>query len=284
MLEAARRARRDLWLVVALVPVIMAVMLVAQFNGVVTPPNSQFFIDPPDPELEAQLKAEELAQWRAALPAQLPAFAFPASLLEVAGNIGPLVLLSIYVGTALVGGEFEWGTVRTIHLLARRLATMAVRVAFVVGLVAIAAAIALVLGSILPFVLVADGRPLQEYAQPVPDLPGRAVGRLITVLPFIAVPILMAVLARASGLAFLLTLLVFVADVAITGMPIWSSSPVPWLPALTITGSVGRLLGGEQSALASLVPAGVSVAAVLAWFILPVTAALAWFRRIDLND
>ena len=45
---------------------------------------------------------------------QFPAFTFPASLVKVAGDIAPPVLLAIYLGIALVAGEFEWGTVRTL--------------------------------------------------------------------------------------------------------------------------------------------------------------------------
>ena len=42
---------------------------------------------------------------------------FPASLLKVAGNIVPLILLAIYISRRpWSAGEFEWGTVRTLHL------------------------------------------------------------------------------------------------------------------------------------------------------------------------
>ena len=65
-----------------------------------------------------------------------------------------------------------------------------------------------------------------------PDLvSGAIVSRLLLVLPFIAIPVLMAVLTGSTGLAFLLTLLLFVGDVAITGAPLWATSPVPWVPA-----------------------------------------------------
>ena len=276
--------RRDLRVLVALVPVILALMFVAEFNAVTTPPQVDFFFDPPDPVAEAAMRAQMLADFRGQLAAQLPAFAFPASLVKVAGNIGPLVLLAIYIAIALVAGEFEWGTIRTLHLTSSRGRTLAVRVGVVVGLVGLVAAIGLLFGAILPFFLVVEGTPLQEYAAPAPDLVAAIAIRLASVLPFIAIPVLVAILARSTALAFLLTLLFFVADLAITGAPFWSLSPAPWMPALTVSGSISRLLGGSDVPLASLAPAAVSIGALVAWAILPVLAAIAWFRRLDINE
>jgi hypothetical protein len=283
--ERVRFGRRpDIRLLVALIPVILAVLYVNAFNSVTTQPQQDFFFDPPDPVAEAELRAQQLAEWRAGLAAQLPSFAFPASLLKVTGNFLPVILLAIYFATALVAGEFEWGTVRTVHLTSSRVAAMAVRILFVVLLVAIAVAIALLLVSVLPFLLSFEGRPLQVFAAPVADLATTLASQLVTVLPFISIPVLLSVLARSSSIAFLLTLLLFFADLAIAGAPIWAGSGVPWVPALTISGSVGRVLGGENTQFASLVPVGVSLAAVLVWAVLPVVAAVAWFRRADLNE
>ena len=94
----------------------------------------------------------------------------------------------------------------------------------------------------------------------------------------------MSILARAIGLAFLLTMLFFVLDVAVTGAPFWSSSPLSWIPAVTITGSITRLLSGPDSPLASLAPMSVSHAALLAWGILPIGLAIARFQRVDINE
>jgi hypothetical protein len=276
--------RRDLWILVALVPVILAVMFLADFNGVTTPPQTEISIDPPDPVLEEELRQQMLAEWRAGLARQLPAFAFPASLLKMAGNIGPVILLSIYLATALVAGEFEWGTVRTVHLTSSRGRTLAVRVGVVVGLIAIAVGIGLLLGALIPFLLSVEGVPLQQYAGPVPDFWAGMANRLVVQLPFIAVPVLMAVLARSIGFAFLLTLLFFVADLAITGAPFWSNSPAPWVPAVTASGSISRLLGGTDSPISALAPVAVSFGAVLAWAIIPVLLAIGRFRRIDLDE
>ena len=192
------------------------------------------------------MREQMLAEWRQGLATALPGFAFPASLAKVASNFVPMILLSIYLATALVAGEYEWGTVRTVHLTSRRGATLAARVVVIVGLVAIAAALGLLLGSIIPFFLTAEGRPLQEYAAPVADLWGTIVSRLLCVLPFIAIPVLMAVLTGSTGLGFLLTLLVIVGDAAITGAPLWATSPVPWVPTLTLTGSISRMVAGPN--------------------------------------
>lgn len=94
----------------------------------------------------------------------------------------------------------------------------------------------------------------------------------------------MAVLARSTGFAFLLILLFFAADLAATAAPFWSVSPVPWIPALTVSGSISRILGAPDAPLALLAPAGVSTAALLAWAVLPVAAAIFRFRRLDLNE
>ena len=287
-LLAADRARfgrrRDLQLLVLLIPVILVVIFVNEFNSATTPPNTDFFIDPPDPVMEAQMRDQQLAEWRQELVVHLPEFAFPASLVKVAGNVAPLVLLAIYLATALVAGEFEWGTVRTIHLTSNRSRTMAIRIGVVAGLVALATAIALLLVSVIPFLLSFEGRALQDYAAPVPDLAPQIGIRLVAVLPFVAIPALMSVLARSTGLAFLLTLLFFAADVALTGAPIWPNTPLSWVPAATVSGSISRVLGPDDSFLASLAPAWVSVVALLGWALLPALAAVARFRTMDFNE
>jgi len=276
--------RRDLWILVSLVPVLLLLMFVSEFNGVTTPPKDNFFFDPPDPVQEAAMHDQMMADWRQQLATELPTFAFPASLLKVTGNVGPVILLAIYLATALVGGEFEWGTVRTIHLTSSRGRTLAVRIGVVVGMLAVVMAIALIGATLIPFLLSFEGKPLQEFAAPVPDLGSGMVFRLVAVLPFIAIPVLMAVLARSISVGFLLVLLVFAADVAITAAPFWTVSPTPWVPALTVSGSISRLLGGPDSTLASLAPVAASFGALVAWAVLPVVAAIARFRRLDLNE
>lgn len=278
--------RRDVRFLVALVPIILALMFVAEFNTLTTPPQIDFFMDPPNPVAEAEFRAQMLAEWRNRLITELPAFAFPASMVKVSGNIGPLALLAIYLGIGLVAAEFEWGTVRTIHLTSNRGRTLAVRTGVVVGLVAIVTALGLVLAALIPFLLSVEGRPLQDYAQPVPGLLSEVGVRIVAVLPFVSIPILIAVLARSMSFAFLLTLLFFVADLAVTGAAqFWQASPLPWVPTVTVTGAISRLmLGPEDQLLGSLAPASVSVVALLAWSILPVVAAIARFRRIDIND
>lgn len=276
--------RRDLRLLVALVPVILAIMFVSEFNSVTTPPSLQFFLDPPDPVFEAEMQAQALADFRQQLATTLPAFAFPASLLKVAGNSGPVVLLGIYLVMALIAGEFEWGTVRTLHLTSSRGRTLAVRVAILVGLVGLVVGIGLVLAAIIPFLLSFEGRPLQDFASPVPGLLSEIGIRLVALLPFIAIPVLMAILARSSGLAFLFTLLFFAADLAVTGAAFWSASPVPWVPVLTVSGSILRLLDSSESPLASLAPASVSFGAMVAWTVVPLLVAIARFRRLDVNE
>lgn len=278
--------RRDLRILVVLVPVILAVMFVAEFNSLTTPPDffNNVIFDPPDPVAEAEIRAQMLAEWHQRLDTELPAFAFPASLHKVAGNVGPLILLAIYLATAMVAGEFEWGTVRTIHLTSRRGRTLAVRAGVVVGLMAIVVGAGLLFAAVIPSFLAFDGKPLQSWAQPVTDLWNGLAIRLAVVLPFIAIPILMSVLARAIGLAFLLTLLFFVVDLAVSGAPVWSNPTLEWVRVVTVTGSISRLVGGPESPLATIAPAGVSSLALLAWGLLPIGLAVARFRRLDINE
>jgi ABC-type transport system involved in multi-copper enzyme maturation permease subunit len=259
-------------------------MFVAEFNSVITPPQSEFFSDPPDPVFEAEMRQQMLAEFRQQLVTSLPTFAFPASLARVASNFVPVTLLAIYLAIALVAGEFEWGTVRPVHLTSSRGRTLAVRVGVVLGLVGVAIAVGLLLAAIIPFFLTAEGRPLQDYAAPVPDLLGTIAIRLLIVVPFVAIPVLMAVLTGSTGAAFLLTLLLIVADSAVTGAPIWSASAAQWVPALTLTGSITRLLGGPDTPLASVAPAWLSMGALIAWAVVPVLAAIARFRRLDINE
>ena len=276
--------RLDLRIVVALVPVILAVMFVSDFNSATTPPSFFINLEPPDPVAEAAMRAQMLDEWRQQLGPVLAGFAFPASLIKVAGNIGPVALLAIYLTAALIGGEFEWGTVRTVHLTSSRGRTLAVRVAVVVGLIGIVIALALVLAAILPFLLSFEGTALQQFATPVSDLVPAVLTRLAGALPFIAVPALMSVLARSISLSFLLVVLFFVLDLAVTGFPVWAASPTPWLPALTVSGSISRLLGATLGPGPEIVPAGVSMAALLAWGTVPILVAIARFRRMDLDQ
>jgi hypothetical protein len=275
--------RRDLWILVALVPVVLLLMFLAEFNGLLTPPQDSFFVDPPDPVLQAQVHDQMIADWHQRLAHELPAFAFPASLLKVAGNLLPMILLATYLATALVAGEFEWGTVRTLHLTSRRGRTLAVRVGVIVGLIGVAMGIGLLLAAIAPFALSFEGAPLQRYAAPVADLWSAIALRLVVVLPFVAVPVLMAVVARSIGFAFLLVLLFFAADLAVTGASFWSTSSLPWVPAMTVSGSISRLLGSPDGPM-TWVPAGVSLGALLAWGIGPVLVAIGRFRRLDLDE
>ena len=227
--------RRDLRFVVALVPVILALMFVMEFNTAHDAAPGRLLLRSAGPRvLEADMRAQMLAEWRDRLVVELPAFAFPASLVKVAGNIGPLALLAIYLAIALVAAEFEWGTVRTLHLTSSRGRTLAVRTGVVVGMVAVATALGLVLAAIIPFLLSVEGRPLQDYAEPVPGLLSEVGVRILAVLPFVSIPILIAVLTRSMSLAFLLTVLFFVADLALTGSAqFWQASPLPWVPAVT---------------------------------------------------
>ena len=166
--------RRDLRVLVVLLPVILAAMFVAEFNSLTTPPNFFNIVsDPPDPVAEAEMRDQILAEWHARVETELPAFAFPASLLKVAGNLGPPVLLAIYLSTALVAGEFEWGTVRTVHLTSRRGRTLAVRAAVVIGLMAIVIGIGLLFAALIP-----PGTGLRRHDGPVPGRAGPGlVGR-----------------------------------------------------------------------------------------------------------
>jgi hypothetical protein len=276
--------RKDLWLLALLVPLILAVIFLSEFRGLTSPPQDDFFIDPPDPVLQAQMHDQVMADFRLRVAQDLPAFAFPASLVKVAGNVVPLILMALYLATALIAGEFEWGTVRTLHLTTSRGRTLAVRLAVILGIMGAIAAAALLFAAVIPFFLSFEGKPLQGFAQPVPDLLPDIGTRLLVVVPFISIPAFMAVLGRSTAVAFILTLLFVVADLGITGLPAWQDSPVPWLRVVTVSGSMTRLLGGEDATLAAIAPAFVSVVALACWAIIPAVAAIGLFRRLDLNE
>jgi hypothetical protein len=276
--------RRDLWLLMVLVPLVTGLLFLNEFDrtvqGIHSILSSVEFSGTPDPTVVAQLQD----QVRQESLAELPAFAFPASLVRIATTPIGVILLALYLSIALVAGEFEWGTVRTVHLTASRAAVLAVRVGLVVGLVGIALGVGLLFGTIAPFLMSIDGTPLQQFAVPVPDLAAALGLRLLVILPFISIPILVSVVSRSTGIGFLLTVLVLVADLAITGTPIWEGSSFPWFPATTISGSISRLLSGDSSYLAGVAPAWLSVSALVAWSVLPVLLAVALFRRLDLNE
>ena len=276
--------RRDLWLLMILVPVVMGLLFLNEFDRTVQGIHSVLNFDvgggQPDPDFLAQVQA----QVRQDSLAQLPAFAFPANLVRMATGPIEVILLAIYLSIAIVAGEFEWGTVRTIHLTANRGAVLAIRVVLVVGLVLTALIVGLLIGTVLPFFMSIDGTPLQQYAGPTPDLVPALALRVLIILPFISIPVLISVISRSTGVGFLLTILVFVVDLAMTGTPFWRDGPAPWVPALTISGSISRLLGDETTPLAAVAPGWTSVVALIAWSLLPILAAIGLFRREDLNE
>lgn len=279
--------RRDLLILVALVPVVMALMFLSNFKGLTTPPDFTAIFDqssPPDPQFEADVRAQMQADFDQQVAREAPAFAFPASVLTIASNPIPMILVGIYLATALVAGEFEWGTVRTVHLTSSRARTLAVRIGVVIGLVGMATALGLVFAVIAPFLLSVQGLPLQQLAGPTPNLLPDIAAHLLVLVPFITVPALASVIARGTGLALLLTILFFVADLAVAGAPFWAGSPLSWFPAVTFTGASSRLLGGETTPLAAVAPGWVSLCALIAWAVLPAVIALARFRRLDLNE
>jgi len=275
--------RRDLWFLVALVPVVMLIMFLAGYHTLTTPPLDNFFIDPPDPVAQAQLHDQMLADWHQRLATELPAYAFPAGLLLMADNVAPLILLAIYLATALVVGEFEWGTVRTLHLTSQRGRTLAVRVGLILGLMGLVTAIGLLFAAIAPFFMSFEGTPLQQYAAPAPDLWTAIALRLLIVLPFMALPVLLGVLTRSMGITFVLLVLFFAADLGLMGAPFWPGSPLPWVPAVTLSGAINRLLGPPEGPM-TWVPWGVSLAALLAWGIVPILVAIGRFRRLDISE
>ena len=117
-----------------------------------------------------------------------------------------------------------------------------------------------------------------------PDLLGGILLRLAAVLPFAAIPALLAVLTRSISLAFLLSVLFIALDLAIVAMPFWTTSPAPWLPRLTLSGSIIRLLGSPEASIAVGARRRWRCVALLGWGVLPMLAAVARFRRMDLNE
>ncbi|HEY7828331.1 MAG TPA: hypothetical protein VIB99_08860 [Candidatus Limnocylindrales bacterium] len=275
--------RRDIWLVLILVPLMIALLYLNDFNRTVQSIHEILNIDlgpNPDPNALAQVQAQ-LQQQTAE---QMPAFAYPASLVKIATNPLGVILIGLYLAIALTASEFEWGTIRSIHLIAGRSAVLAVRIGLIFGLVLLTLAVSLIFGTIAPFFMSIDGTPLQHFAAPVADLGPALALRVLCILPFISMPILISVVARSTGLALLMTVLFLVVDVALTATPFWQESPVPWLPGTLISGSISRLLGSDQSVLAAFTPAWLAVVALIGWSILPLAAALLVIRRLDLNE
>jgi ABC-2 family transporter protein len=275
--------RRDIWLILVLVPVMIALLYLNDFNRTVQGIHEVLNVDlgpNPDPTMVAQVQAQLQTQTME----QMPAFAFPASLVRVATNPLGVILAALYLGIALTAGEFEWGTVRTIHLVAPRWSALAVRVGLISGLVLATMGVGILFAAVAPFFMSIDGTPLQHFAAPEPDLGPAIAVRVLCVLPFIALPILISVVTRSTGLALLLTVLLLVVDVALTETPFWQQSPLPWVPGTTVSGSITRLLSGDDSGVAGVIPAWGSVIALVAWSVLPIVGAIVLFRRLDLTE
>ena len=139
-------------------------------------------------------------------------------------------------------------------------------------------------GGVRRFVLPGEGTSLQGLARPESYLTPQVDARMAVILDFIGIPVWMAILSRSTGLAFVLTLLFFFADLMVSGLPLWRDSLLGWLPSMTVTGSISRVMGAGDPSMPGLVPAWVSFVAMIGWAAAAVVLAIARLQHTDLND
>lgn len=176
------RRRPEVLLLAALVPVAAGLPFVAAFLDAIS--HVGVGDGPPG------LISPEVRQWMAWLRAP---YAFPQSLLSVLAGAWPVPLAGLFPGTATVGADFGWATIRTALLawsdrtgwLIARLLSLAALAAFLLGAV-------LVVGALLPLVLVVAGEQLPTVDPPT--------GLLVVVGAHLLVTIQYVVLGVAGGL------------------------------------------------------------------------------------
>jgi hypothetical protein len=169
-------------------------------------------------------------------------YAFPASILTILDSAWLLPVIAAYAAVVSVGGDFGWGSLRSILIaspsrslyLLRRL----IAIALVVGLSLV---LVLVLAPVVQLVLIgAVGERFPSASTPISTLLGVLAVRLLAALTFGSIAAALTLIARSvfGGVALLA---VFVAlDAGVSALP--SSGALGVLRDLSLSGAVSTIL------------------------------------------
>lgn len=282
------RRRPEVLLLVTLVPVVAGLLFIASFLDAIRQVGVGDGPAAPIPTEILQLMT------RLREP-----YAFPQSLLTVLVGAWPIPLACLFLGTATVGADFGWGTIRTALLAwGDRTGWLVARVLSLAAIAALLLATVLVVGTLLPLVLVVAGEDLPAVNPPT--------GLLVVIGAHLLVAIQYAVLGVAGGLVarslaggFLLAAGYLLVDTSVAGLGVWTTAGLRAVPALSFSGSgrvlieaANRVSGAppllDPTAAASwpppALPSWLSLVVVLVWLGALTALALLRLRRLDVTE
>jgi hypothetical protein len=304
------RRRWDVWIIVFGIP-ILAVL--GYLSGALSSANAQIQTsgDVP-PEFQAQIAAQNAAmQAYYALPYQ-----FPHSIVTtLQGASVWLVLAAAFLAASMLGNEFGWGTIRNVFLFRPdRSRYLAVRLAWIVGLIGVTCLAVAALGAILPSIVhvdpgdpsaLANVDPNSGFMPFGPTSPVSLGGALLVAAAMLALPAAGIALAGLAALKFrsaatgMLCAGIYAAAEGIAAALVMSraTGDLRYIPQMALTTRLAALLGDAQQAAGLATGGGESSSP--GWVALPPAAGAVivavwigglialWFvvlRRADINE
>jgi ABC-type transport system involved in multi-copper enzyme maturation permease subunit len=282
------RGRPDIWLAALMVPTLVALGLIAAYFEAITQVGPGPGPRPPDMPLPPEITAGMEYVRRP--------FTIPQVWLTALGSSGLLTFAVTFLAIATLGAEFSWGTLRT-SLLAGTSRTDFV-VARLTALALVAVGLLLLTGAVATVIAIAltildGGLPTVEG----PSIVGvvEVYGALtLTTCAFASVAVLLTLVTRSMIAATILMAAYVLSESLVLGSAVWSGHPTTWAQALSLVGSTeslladARLTAGDLTVVAGTataqLPGWVSLAAVLAWVLLPALIALLRFKRMDVRE
>lgn len=273
------RGRRDLWAIIVVGPILMAVT----FLTAVTNASSGLDTNRQVPITSAQ-RAELLSS-----------YSFPGSLVEMMSMSFVLAVTTMSIAVIVTGEDFSFGAVgqalrwvgsRWRYLLVKQLS---------IAIIACGLTMTVLVGALLvPLGLVVSGTPLGNLSSDPWAFATICGVAATTTTTFGLLAICAVLLARSIVPAAIGLFLYFVAESTILGLPIWSG-PFQWVRELDLTRSSTALLAAAEAAveqargiapepsLGSAPPALISLSVVLAWAAGLVLLAHWRFRSMDIT-
>jgi hypothetical protein len=185
-------------------------------------------------------------------------FTFPFSVITLLQTGGGFVAaVMVFISAAWLGTEFTWGTVRQLALLRPdRWRVVISRGAVSVALASVLLVVLVALGAVMPLIVPMAGSGHAPEVTPAAIL-AAAAGQWLSVVAAMAVALLFTVLTRSGALGIALSVAYFIADAALGGNPVWTSSEaLLWVPRLLIGTRIRQLSVDIQVAFGPADPNG----------------------------
>ena len=281
------RRRPEVLLLVILIAVAAGLFFAASFLDAI---DHVRVGDGPGPVLPEYLKA--MAQLR-------EPYAFPQSLVAVLAGAWPIPFACLFLGTATVGSDFDWSTIRTALLdWSDRTAWLVARLLSLAALAAFMLFAVLAVGAVLPLAMVVAGEKLPAVDPPSGLLV--VVGaQFLVAIQYAALGVAGALVARSLAGGLLLAFGYLLFENVVASFQVWWTAGLRAIPALSFSGSGRELVeaatkvGGAppplNESVAALMPqpalpGWLSLVVVLIWLGGLVLLAILRLRRLDVTE